>query len=182
MRARLLITAVLAASLVPASAAADPLPVGAAEKVGLSPEGLQRLSATLKAEVDKGRMPGAVIAIARKGQLAYFEAIGTVDPASKAPMPRDAIFSIASMTKPMVSLAVIMRDDRGQLVLAGPVGKPLPKLGNMQLAVMKTGAGGKTIGEAMAPARQPTVQDLLRHTAGFLYGNRGDTAVHKLWP
>ena len=175
MRARLLIAAALAASLPLASALADPLPVGAADKVGLSAEGLQRLTATLKAEVDKGRMPGAVIAIARKGQLAYFEAIGTVDPASKAPMPRDAIFSIASMTKPMVSVAIMMLHDEGKLLLADPVGKYLPKLANMQQGVLKTDAGGKTIVETAPAARQPTIHDLLRHTAGFLYGNRGDT-------
>ena len=87
MLSRVIIGAALAASLPLTCALADPLPVGAAEKVGLSPQGLQRLTATLKAEVDKGRMPGAVIAIARKGQLAYFEMVGYVDPATKAPMP-----------------------------------------------------------------------------------------------
>lgn len=105
MLSRALIGAALAASLPLTSALADPLPVSAAEKVGLSSERLQRLTATLKAEVERGRLPGAVLAIARKGQLAYFETVGYVDAASKAPMPRDAIFSIASMTKPMVSVA-----------------------------------------------------------------------------
>ena len=156
-----------------ASALADPLPVGAAAKVGLAPEGLQRLTDTLKSEVDKGRMPGAVVAIARKGQLAYFEAIGTVDPTSKAPMPRDAIFSIASMTKPMVSVAIMMLHDEGKLFLSDPIGKYLPKLANMQLGVIKTDASGKTIVETVPAARQPTIQDLLRHTANFLYGARG---------
>ena len=182
MLSRVIVGAALAASLPLNIALADPLPVSAAEKVGLSPQGLQRLTATLKAEVDKGRMPGAVIAIARKGQLAYFETIGYVDPASKAPMPRDAIFSIASMTKPMVSVAIMMLHDEGKLFLADPVGKYLPKLANMQLGVIKTDASGKTIVETVPAARQPTIHDLLRHTAGFLYGNRGDTAVHKLWP
>ena len=60
----------------------------------------------LKAEVEKGRLPGAVLAIARKGQLAYFETLGYRDAATKAQMPRDAIFSIASMTKPMVSVGI----------------------------------------------------------------------------
>ncbi len=182
MLSRVIVGAALAASLPLNIALADPLPVSAEEKVGLSPQGLQRLTATLKAEVDKGRMPGAVIAIARKGQLAYFETVGYVDPASKAPMPRDAIFSIASMTKPMVSVAIMMLHDEGKLLLADPVGKYLPKLANMQLGVLKTDAGGKTVVEAVPAARQPTIHDLLRHTAGFLYGNRGDTAVHKLWP
>ena len=182
MLSRVIVGAALAASLPLNAALADPLPVSAAEKVGLSPQGLQRLTATLKAEVDKGRMPGAVIAIARKGQLAYFETVGYVDAASKAPMPRDAIFSIASMTKPMVSVAIMMLHDEGKLFLSDPVGKYLPKLANMQVGVVKTDAAGKATVETVPATRQPTIQDLLRHTAGFLYGARGDTPVHKLWP
>jgi CubicO group peptidase (beta-lactamase class C family) len=182
MLSRVIIGAALAASLHLNPAFADPLPVSAAEKVGLSPQGLQRLTATLKAEVDKGRMPGAVIAIARKGQLAYFETVGYVDPASKAPMPRDAIFSIASMTKPMVSVAIMMLHDEGKLFLSDPVGKYLPKLADMQVGVVKTDTTGKATVETVPAARQPTIQDLLRHTAGFVYGARGDTPIHKLWP
>ena len=119
--------AALAACLLSTPALADPLPVSPAEKVGLSSERLQRLTAALKAEVDKGQMPGAVVAIARKGQLAYFETVGYVDPAAKAPMPRDAIFSIASMTKPMVSVAIMMLHDEGKLLLSDPIGKYLPQ-------------------------------------------------------
>ena len=182
MLSRVIVGAALAASLPLNAALADPLPVSAAEKVGLSPQGLQRLTATLKAEVDKGRMPGAVIAIARKGQLAYFETVGYVDAASKAPMPRDAIFSIASMTKPMVSVAIMMLHDEGKLFLSDPVGKYLPMLANMQVGAVKTDAAGKATVETVPATRQPTIQDLLRHTAGFLYGARGDTPVHKLWP
>jgi CubicO group peptidase (beta-lactamase class C family) len=174
--------ATLAASLLCTPVLADPLPVSPAEKVGLSAAGLQRLTATLKAEVDKGRLPGAVVAITRKGQLAYFETVGYVDPASKAPMPRDAIFSIASMTKPMVSVAVMMLHDEGKLFLSDPVGKYLPKLANMAVGVVKTDANGKAVVETVPAKRQPTIQDLLRHTAGFAYGGRGDTPIHKLWP
>jgi CubicO group peptidase (beta-lactamase class C family) len=182
MIARALCIAALAASLPLASSSADPLPASSAEKVGLSTERLQRLTAALKAEVDKGHMPGAVIAVARKGQLAFFETVGYRDAAGKAPMPRDAIFSIASMTKPMVSVAIMMLHDEGKLFLSDPVGKHLPKLANMAVGVVKTDAGGTATLETVPARRQPTVQDLLRHTSGFTYGGRGETPVHKLWP
>lgn len=77
------------------------------ERVGLSSERLHSLTSVLKDDVQKGRLPGAVLAVARRGQLAYFETVGYRDAATKAPMPRDAIFSIASMTKPMVSVAIM---------------------------------------------------------------------------
>src|SRR5690349_2787900 len=108
---------VLAATLLSAPALAAPLPTTQPEMVGLSSERLAHLTALLKAEVEGGRLPGAVIGVARKGQLAYFEAVGFRDPTTKAPMPRDAIFSIASMTKPMVSVAIMMLQDEGKLFL-----------------------------------------------------------------
>jgi len=176
------LAAALAAAMLPGPALADSLPVSVPEKVGLSSEGLQRLTAALKAEVDAGQLPGAVVAVARRGQVAYFEAVGFRDAQAKAPMPPDAIFSIASMTKPMVSVAIMMLHDEGKLFLSDPVGKYLPALANMQVAAMKTDTAGNTSVETVAAQRQPTIQDLLRHTAGFLYGGRGTTEVHKLWP
>src|SRR5215470_418884 len=112
------------------------------EKAGLSSERLDRLTSYFKTEVDSARMPGAVIAIWRKGQLAYFEAVGYRDPATKAPMPRDAIFSIASMTKPMVSVAIMMLHEEGKLALWDPVGKFLPALANRRVGVMQTDPSG----------------------------------------
>ncbi len=174
--------AMLAAVSLSCPVLADTLPVSAPDKVGLSPAQLQRLTATLKAEVEQGRLPGAVIAIARRGHLAYFETVGFREAAAKAPMPQDAIFSIASMTKPMVSVAIMMLHDEGKLFLSDPVGKYLPPLANMRVATILTGPDGKTRVETSPAQRQPTIQDLLRHTAGFLYGGRGTTDVHKLWP
>src|SRR5262245_12858897 len=84
--------------------ASDPLPRAAPGEVGLSPRALARIGEVLKADVDKGRIPGAVVAIARKGKLAYFEAFGFRDKTAGVPMTTDAIFSIASMTKPMTSV------------------------------------------------------------------------------
>jgi len=176
-----------AALMMPLAAAAhangkDPLPRVDPASVGLSPERLQRIGAALKSEIEKGRLPGAVVAIARRGKLAYFESFGALDPATKAPMPHDAIFSIASMTKPIVSVGIMMLHEEGKLALADPVGRYLPQMANMQVADVKTDASGAVTVGSKPAKRQPSVQDLLRHTSGITYGARGNTPVHKLWP
>src|SRR5262249_56083955 len=101
------LTAALAAAMLPGPALADSLPVSVPEKVGLSSEGLQRLTAALKAEVDAGQLPGAVVAVARRGQVAYFEAVGFRDAPAQAPMPPDAIFSIPPPPNPPLSLPLL---------------------------------------------------------------------------
>lgn len=160
------------------TASAEPFPTAAPESVGISAERLDVLTRALEGEVAKGAAPGAVIAVARRGKLVHFKTIGVRDPATKAPMPADAIFSIASMTKPMVSVAIMMLHDEGRLFLSDPIGRHLPQLAAMKLGVMK--ADGTV--DMVAPKRQPTIQDLLRHTSGLTYGGRGETAIHKLWP
>src|SRR6202034_253154 len=152
--------------------AADPLPTAKPETVGLSGLRLERLAQAIKRDVDQGRMPGAVVAIARKGKLAYYESFGFVDKAASTPMPKDAIFALASMTKPMVAVATLMLAEQGDLLLNDPIGNYLPDLKDMKVATPK----------GIEPAhRQPTLQDMLRHTAGVSYGNRGDTPLHKLY-
>lgn len=173
---------VLAAVVLSAPVLADPFSTAAPETVGLSSERLRHLSTVLQSEVDRHRIPGAVIAVARKGRLAYFEAIGFRDPEAKIPMPKDAIFSIASMTKPMVSVAVMMLHDEGKLFLSDPVGKYLPALAKMQVATIKTDSTGEKRMETVPARRQPTIMDLLRHTSGFSYGSSGTTEAHKSWP
>ena len=175
-----LLAALLLFSWALASAQVLPLPVVAPENVGLSPQRLQSLTRAYQQEVDQGRLPGAVIAIARKGQVAYFEAIGYRDASTREPMKRDALFSIASMTKPMVSVAIMMLHEEGRLLLSDPIGKHLPALANMQLGVLKPGSPEGF--ERVAPPRQPTIQDLLRHTSGVASASRGDSPMHKLWP
>ncbi len=153
--------------------AAGPLPTGKPETVGLSSARLERLARAIRADVDAGRMPGAVVAVARKGRLVYHEAFGYVDPAARRPMPKDAIFALASMTKPMVAVAALMLAEEGRLLLNDPVGNYLPALKDMTVAA---------VGSGTVPARrQPTLQDMLRHTAGVSYGNRGDTPLHRLY-
>lgn len=165
------LVAVLLSSLT-LSAAADSLSVAKPEAVGLSSARLERLAQAIKQDVDQGRMPGAVVAIARKGKLAYYESFGFVDKAAGTPMPKDAIFALASMTKPMVAVAALMLVEQGELLLNDPIGNYLPDLKDMKVA------GPRGI---EAAHRQPTLQDMLRHTAGVSYGNRGDTPLHKLY-
>ena len=165
------LVAVLLSSLT-LCAAADSLSVAKPETVGLSSARLERLAQAIKQDVDRGRMPGAVVAIARKGKLAYYESFGFVDKAAGTPMPKDAIFALASMTKPMVAVAALMLAEQGELLLNDPIGNYLPELKDMKVA------GPRDI---EAAHRQPTLQDMLRHTAGVSYGNRGDTPLHKLY-
>ena len=157
--------------------AADPLPRAKPESVGMSSVRLARITAGLKEDVDQGRIPGAVVAVARKGKLVYYEAVGWRDKAANAPMTTDTIFSIASMTKPMTSVALMQLSEEGRVLVTDPVGKHLPMLGNMRVA-----ASLENPSETVPAVRQMTVQDILRHTSGLLYGGRGTTALHKMYP
>ena len=162
--------------------AADPLPRAAPEAVGLSSERLGRIGNALRDEIERRRLPGAVVAIARKGKLAYFEAFGARDPETGAPMTTDALFSIASMTKPMTTVGALTLYEEGRLLLSDPLGRYLPVLAKMPVAVQpfRTLNDGKV--ETRAPVRPPTVQDLMRHTSGLVYGARGSTPVHEQYP
>lgn len=97
--------------------AEDPLPRAKPEEAGLSSERLARIGTTLKADIDAGRIPGAVIAIARHGRLVMLEAYGFRDKEAGVAMTTDTIFNIASMTKPMVVLAALQLYERGQLLI-----------------------------------------------------------------
>src|SRR4051794_9581376 len=95
--------------------AADPLPRAKPEDVGMSSERLARIATALNAEIQKGRMPGAVVAVARKGKLVYYQAFGYLDKDAGTKMTTDAIFSIASMTKPMVSAGALTLVEQGKM-------------------------------------------------------------------
>jgi CubicO group peptidase (beta-lactamase class C family) len=180
-----LTTAALCAGLMAAFSVrvhADALPRATPESVGMSSQRLARIAAALKDDIDKGRMPGAVIAVARKGKLVYYEAFGFLDKAKGTPMPKDAIFSIASMTKPVVAAAALSLAEENRLLVHEPVGTYLPALGNMSVVKFRRDASGGEVIDREPAHRQPTVQDLMRHTAGFTYGNQGTTALHKAYP
>ncbi|HXJ53799.1 MAG TPA: serine hydrolase domain-containing protein [Burkholderiales bacterium] len=161
--------------------AADPLPRAKPETVGMSSERLARIGEALRADVEKGRLPGAVVAVARKGKLVYYQSFGYLDKDAGTKMQNDAIFSIASMTKPMVAVGALTLLERGQLAIDEPVGTYLPPLSKMQVAVLKANDGGAGF-DTVAAQRQVTIQDLMRHTSGIIYGGRGATPVHKLYP
>jgi len=165
-----------------ASAYAEVLAVAKPEAAGLSSSRLERLSSVLKADVEKGRIPGAVMLIERRGKVAYFEAFGMRDKAKGAPMTKDAIFRIYSMTKPITSTAVMMLAEEGSLRLNDPIARHLPALANLKVGVEKADpAGGAPTVEQVAATRQPTIQDLLRHTSGLTYGVFGRSAVKTLY-
>lgn len=175
--------AALVLTLLPtALLAADDWPLPRAEPVslGLSPDGLKEIADTLNDDIRKGKIPGAVLLIARHGKIGYFEAFGDRDPETDAPMTTDAIFSIASMTKPMVSVGIMMLVEEGKIAIADPVGKYLPQIADLRVAVDPKATSGPV--ETRPAKRQPTIEDLLRHTSGMTSGNRGKSAVSKLWP
>src|SRR5919199_5068670 len=130
---KLLLIAALAAFALPARAA-DPLPRAAPESVGLSPERLARIGALVETEVREGRLPGAVVAIARRGKLAFYEAYGFQDGGRTKPMPRDAIFPIASMTKVLTGATLMSVLEEGRLSLWDPVSRFLPAFADMRVA------------------------------------------------
>ena len=154
----------------------SPLPEAKPEDIGLSTAGLARLGRVMRGEVERGRVPGAVALIARRGRLAYFEAFGERDPASAAPMQSDTIFRIYSMTKPIVSVAAMMLWEEGRFLLSDPISKYLPELGALKVAVARGGEIDQVDAE-----RAITVQDLLRHTSGLTYEFRGNGPVHKMY-
>jgi CubicO group peptidase (beta-lactamase class C family) len=158
---------------------AQGLPSARPEQVGLSSERLGALAATLRADAEKGRIPGATLLVVRHGKVALFEAVGLLDPVKKTPMTRDAIFRIYSMSKPIASVAAMILVEEGRLALGDPVAKYIPQIAEMKVGVEKPGPDGKPTLELVAPRRPMTVQDLLRHTSGLTYGIFGNTLVKK---
>ncbi len=154
-----------ALALVLTAHAATPEPATPAAS-GMSAERLQRLSRQLQQYVDAGRLAGAVILVSRHGEIVLHEAFGYRDVEARAPMEKDTIFRIASQTKAIVSVATMLLQEEGRLLIADPVGKYLPKFMQTTVAVPRDGGGYEVV-----PAARPiTIRDLLTHTSGFGYG------------
>jgi len=149
----------------------------APESVGLSSARLKEMAAAVQDSVDKKEIPGSVVLIARRGKVAYFETFGFRDREANAPMTRDTIFRIASMTKPIVTTAAMILVDEGRLNLSDPVSRHLPEFKGAMVGVeKKDAAGAATL--ALEPAqREMTVLDLMRHTSGLTYGPFGKSLV-----
>ena len=152
------------------------LPHAKPEPIGLSSARLQRMSDAFKREVDKGTLPGATVMVARRGQIGWFDAIGRQSPAASAPMAHDTIFRIFSMTKPIVSVGIMMLIEDGHFLLSDPVAKFIPEFADQKVGVENNGKL-----DLVPLKRQMTVQDLLRHTSGITYDHTGNGLVQQLY-
>jgi CubicO group peptidase (beta-lactamase class C family) len=144
---------------------------------GMSTERLQHLDAHFHKLVDEGKISGVVTWVARHGQVVHEDAYGLADIDAKRPMTADSYFYVYSMTKPVTSVALLMLYEEGRFQLSDPIAKYLPELANLKLY---TGdAGGRMI--LKDPTRQPTIEDVFRHTAGFQYGPAGTRGIDKAY-
>ncbi len=158
--------AVVAAFALSLSARADASPETDSAAHGLDPERLSRLQAAMQSYVDDGELAGAVTLIARDGEVVYFDAVGQRDREAAAPMQKDTIFRIASQTKAVISVAAMILQEEGKLLIGDPVGDYLPEFRETTVGVANE-AGGYDV----VPANRPiTIRDLLTHTSGFDYG------------
>ncbi|QPF82451.1 beta-lactamase family protein [Bradyrhizobium genosp. L] len=164
-------------SATPAAGSKTPsLPEARPETIGLSRHRLQTLSDTFKREVDRGSVPGVTVLVARRGQIGWFDAIGRQSPLAPAPMAHDTIFRIFSMTKPIVSIGIMMLLEDGHFLLNDPVAKFIPEFSETKVGVERNGTLD------LVPAKRPmTVQDLLRHTSGLTYDHTGNGLVQRLY-
>jgi CubicO group peptidase (beta-lactamase class C family) len=163
-----------------AVAAQAPFEQVSAEQAGFSSERLKRLDQFYQDSVDRGEIPGAVVMLLRDGKVFYERAFGYADRDRGAKMTTDTVFWIASMSKPVTAVAAMTLAEAGQLDLQEKVSTYLPELQNLQVGVESTDAatGQRTL--KLEPARRPpTIQDLLRHTSGFVYGALGPGLVNQ---
>jgi CubicO group peptidase (beta-lactamase class C family) len=152
------------------------------EDVDFSSERLARITKFFQGDIDKGAIPGATLLVSREGQLVYFQALGYQDREKSIPMKPDAIFRIASMTKPITSVAVMMLAEEGKIDLLAPVSQYLPEFKDVKVGVEKIDSStGKPALSLEDPRRQMTVQDLLRHTSGLVYGPFGNSLVYQAY-
>lgn len=162
------VASVLLVLVLAGSVAAQQLQRAIPEEVGLSSARLERLSAVLKQYVEEEQLPGVVALVARRGRVAYLEAFGHRDREAGAPQQVDDIFRIASQTKAIVSVAIMMLQEEGRLLISHPLGRYLPEFSDTTVAVADGDGDG---GYEVVPAnRAITIRDLLTHTSGVGYG------------
>ena len=159
------------AATVATAAAAQPLPTASPESVGMSTERLAKITTMLRQEIIDKKLPGAVVMVARKGKLVYSQSFGDLNDAAHSPMQPDSMFRLYSMTKPLVSTALMMLVEDGKVQLTDPVSKFLPSFKNPMVSVGTLDPVFNNVAFKLVPAnREPTIQDLLRHTSGLAYG------------
>ena len=146
-------------------------PVDRPGELGFAADRLERITTVFQGYVDNGQLPGAVVLIARNDQIAYLRAFGYRDRERKIAMTPDSIFRIASMTKPIVSTAAMILVEEGKLDLAAPVSQYLPEFKELQVLTEQKDMATGNVETHLSPQVRPMiVQDLLRHTAGLVYG------------
>ena len=151
------------------------LPTASPESVGMSSERLERIGAVMQRYIDDDLVPGTVTVVARKGKIVHLEARGYRDVENQQPMTTDTIFRIASMTKPIASVALMMLHEQGHFQLNDPISKWLPEFSEMQVAIASEGERVGTPYRLVPAVRPITVRHVLTHTAGFANSYRGLT-------
>jgi CubicO group peptidase (beta-lactamase class C family) len=181
LRVRLTVAVALCVSVLVLRSAAETA-IAKPEDVGFSSERLARITEMMKRHVTAGEISGGVTLVARHGRIAHLEAVGVTDIDSKKPMTKDAVFRIASMTKPVTGVAIMMMMEEGKLRITDPVSKYIPQFKDMKVAMalpkLAPPAGAPVIDEAPAPPRfytvpaerEITIRDLLTHTSGLVSG------------
>jgi CubicO group peptidase (beta-lactamase class C family) len=185
--ARWMVVALLLAAGLVLPLQAGPTLTAKPEEVGLSSERLTRVREAVQRHIDAKSVSGAVTLVARNGRIAHFEAHGLIDIEAKRPMPKDGIFRLASMSKPITAVAVMMLLEEGKLRLNDPVSRFLPEFKGMKVAVPKGGVeppaapggrggrGGPPVEVDLVPAaREITIRDLLTHGSGLMSGGLGN--------
>jgi CubicO group peptidase (beta-lactamase class C family) len=162
-------------------------PSGKPEEVGLSTERLQRVTQMLKRRIDAGDLAGAVTAVARRGKVVHLVAQGVTDLESKQPMTTGNMFRIASMTKPVVGVGIMMLLEEGKLRLTDPVSRYIPEFRGMKVGVVQAASGRGGAAANAAPAfytvpaqREVTIKDLLTHVSGLGSGPMGNGDIEKI--
>lgn len=181
----------LALALLVAAATVAAVPNGKPEDVGLSSERLQRITKVIQQYIDSKQIAGAITVVARRGRIAHFETTGLMDIEQRTPLRKDAIFRMASMSKPVAGVAILMLVEEGKVRLTDPVSRFIPEFKNMKVAMEKpalVGARGGG-GEAGLPEiytvpanREITVRDLMTHTAGLVTNGPGAREAAKIAP
>jgi CubicO group peptidase (beta-lactamase class C family) len=178
------------------SLTAATVPGGKPEDVGMSSDRLQRINDVIKTYIDSGQITGAVTMVSRKGRIAHYEAQGLMDVEGKTPMRKDAIFRMASMSKPVTGVAIIMLMEDGKLRLTDPVSRFIPEFKNPKVAMLKTPAAPVAPAAPPAPGQPPrepeiytvpaerelTIRDLLTHTNGLETGGPGSREGGRISP
>src|SRR5271165_5237791 len=148
------------------------------ESVGFSPERLERLHALMQQVVDQKQLPGVVTILARHGKVVDYRTYGQRDTASGAPMTKDAIFRVFSMSKPVTGVAMMILYEQGKWLPTDPIAKYIPEFEHLKVFKGVDAAGNMIVEEPLHP---PTMQELMSHSAGFTYGFFGSSPVDKAY-